>query len=202
MPKHAAPNTLKTSYKIFNHHIHLRIRNHNEYPPPIPPFEHPKPPLHIQKNHNLHPIHSIINHCSHTSIGKNNITKTYTSYLCHWITPNELLYGKWLPQRDLFPWENQNTINHNILLLTQYYTYKQHQHFTNLLNNNFDEAQLRDTRHISPLLIIPLCHININECNPDIDIAHTQPTIQSQHGTSHIYDEDGRYLITIPEQRL
>ena len=39
-------------------------------------------------------------------------------------------------------------------------------------------------------------------CNPDNDIACTQNTIQSQHGVSHIYDNDGRHLITIPEQRL
>ena len=47
-----------------------------------------------------------------------------------------------------------------------------------------------------------MCQININECNPDIDIAHAQPTIQSQHGVFHIFYEDGRHLITIPEQRL
>ena len=134
---HVAPNTLKTAYKILNHHIYLRIRNHNEHPPPIPPLKHPKLPLHIQKDHNLHPIHSIINHRSRTYIDKNNITKTYTSYLCYLITPNELIYDKWLPQRDLFPWENQNTINHNILLLTQYYTNKQHQHFINLIKSKF-----------------------------------------------------------------
>ena len=44
--------------------------------------------------------------------------------------------------------------------------------------------------------------LGVNECNPDIDIAHTHLTIQSQHGASHIYDEDGHHLITIPEHRL
>ena len=47
-----------------------------------------------------------------------------------------------------------------------------------------------------PTTTIPLCHININECNPENDIAHTQSTIQSQHGVSHIYDNIGRHLIT------
>ena len=199
---HAPPNTLKAPYRILNHQLHPRIRTQYAHPPPLPPPEHPRPPIHIQHKHSLYPIHSIINDRSHTYIDKNNITKKYTSYLCQWIAPNDLTYNKWLSQRDLFPWESQNTINHNILLLTQYYTNKQHRHFTNILNDNFVEAQVRDTRHISPPLNIPLCRININECNPDIDIALTQPTIQSQHGASHIYDEEGRHLITIPEQRL
>ena len=199
---HPPPNTLKTPYRILNHQLHPRIRTQYAHPPPLPPPEHPRPPIHIQHKHSLYPIHSIINDRSHTYIDKNNIIKKYTSYLCQWIAPNDLTYNKWLSQRDLFPWESQNTINHNILLLTQYYTNKQHRHFTNILNDNFVEAQIRDTRHISPPLNIPLCRININECNPDIDIALTQPTKQSQHGASHIYDEEGRHLITIPEQRL
>ena len=129
-PTHALPNTLKDSYKILNHHINPIIRNQNEHPPPLPPPEHPKPPLHIQKYHILYPIHSIIKDRSHTYIDKNKITKKYTSYLCQW--------------------ESQNTINHNILLLTQYHTNKQHQYFTNILNSNFVEAQINDTRHILP----------------------------------------------------
>ena len=199
---HPPPNTLKAPYRILNHQLHPRIHTQYAHSPPLPPPEHPRPPIHIQHKHSLYPIHSIINDRSHTYIDKNNITKKYTSYLCQWIAPNDLTYNKWLSQRDLFPWESQNTINHNILLLTQYYTNKQHRHFTNILNDNFVETQVRDTRHISPPLNIPLCRININECNPDIDIALTQPTIQSQHGASHIYDEEGRHLITIPEQRL
>ena len=102
----------------------------------------------------------------------------------------------------MFPWNNQNTINHNNLLLTQYYTHKQNQHFTNILQLHFNEEQLRDTIYIPPPLAIPLCHIHINECNPDNDIECTKNTIQSQHGISHIYDNDGCPLITIHEQRL
>ena len=61
---------------------------------------------------------------------------------------------------------------------------------------------MRDTRYVRPPQDIPLCHIHINECNHDNDIECTQHTIQSQHGISHIYDNDGRHLITIPEQRV
>ena len=201
-PTHPLPNTLKDAYKIQNHHIQPRTNRHNIHPPPPPPPEYPKPPAHIQNNPIQFPIHSIIKDHPHTYTDKNKITKKYTTYLCQWMLPNETIYHKWLPQKDLFPWNNQNTINHNILLLTQYYTHKQHQYFTNILKLNFNEAQLRDTRYIPPPQVIPLCHIHINECNPDTDIACTQHTIQSQHGVSHIYDNDGRHLITIPKQRL
>ena len=33
-------------------------------------------------------------------------------------------------------------------------------------------------------------------------ITYTQNTIQTQHRVSHIYDNTGRHVITIPEQRL
>ena len=61
---------------------------------------------------------------------------------------------------------------------------------------------MRDTRYIPPPQTIPLCHIHINECNPEEDIACTQYTIQTQYDTADIYDNTGRHLITIPETRL
>ena len=69
------------------------------------------------------------------------------------------------PKRFVFL-EQPNTISHNILLLTQYYTRKQHQHFTAKLQTNFNKEQMRDTWYIPPPRIIPLCHILTNECNP------------------------------------
>ena len=123
-PTHTPPNTLKTAYIIQNHHINPNINRHNIHltPPSLPEF--PKPPSHIQHNHTKFPIQSIINDHPHTYKDKHKITKHYTSFLCQWILLNEIKYYKWLPQRELFPWNNQNTINHNILLLTQYYTKK------------------------------------------------------------------------------
>ena len=196
------PNTLKSIYKIPCHHLNTRPSRHNAHPHRPPHPDYPKPPLHIQHNHIQYPIHSILNNRPHTYTDTHQITKTYTSYLCQWTLPNATTYNKWLPQKALFPWNNPHTINHNISLLTQYYTHKQHQHFTNILHVNFNATQLRDTRYISPPHLLPLCHIHINECNPDNDIACTQNTIQTEHGVSHIYDSDGRHLITIPEQRL
>ena len=201
-PTHTSPNTLKHIYQIQHHHIITRTHGHTPHPPPPPLSSNPRPPLPIQNNPTHYPLHSILNDRPHTYKDTNQITKTYTSYLCQWKLPNATVYNKWLPQRHLFPWNNQHTINHNILLLTQYYTRKRNQHFTNIMQTNFIDPQLRDTRHIAPPQIIPLCYIHINECNPNNDIACSRNTIQSQHGVSHIYDNDGRHLITIPEQRL
>ena len=72
-----------------------------------------------------------------------------------------------------------------------------HCHTTNKL-----QSWTNETRYIPPLQIILLCHIHINECNPKNDIAYTQNTIQTQHRVSHMYDNTGHHLITIPEQRL
>ena len=199
-PTHTLPNTLKTIYKIQCHHINTRASRHNVHPPTPPPPAYPKPPLHIQNNHIHYPIHSILNDRPHTYTDKNQITKIYTSYLCQWILPNKTIYNKWLPQKDLFPWNNQPTITHNILLLTHYYIHKQNQYFTNILQVHFNADQLRDTRYIPPPQVIPLCHIHINDCNLDNDIECNQNTIDSQHGVSHIYDSDGRHIIAIPNK--
>ena len=137
---HVASNTLKKEYKIQNHNIPTRAREHNAHPPP-PQLKHPKPPLHILKNQTQFPIHSIINDRLGTYKDKNKMTKAYMAYLCQWTLPNEILYNKWLPQKELFPWNNQNAINHNVLLLMQYYTCKQHQHFTSFLQSNFNQEQ-------------------------------------------------------------
>ena len=61
---------------------------------------------------------------------------------------------------------------------------------------------MRDTRYIPPPQTIPLCHIRINDCNPEDDITCTQYTIQIQFDTAHIDDNLGRHLITIPKTRL
>ena len=42
----------------------------------------------------------------------------------------------------------------------------------------------------------------INECNPEKDIKVNACTIQIQNDTAHIYEETGKYLITIPIDRL
>ena len=137
----------------------------------------------------------------HTKINTNSQKNSHPTY-ANGHSQMRQLTTKWLPQRDLFPWDNQNAVNHNILLLTQYYTRKQHQHFTAILQSNFNQEKIRDTQCTPSLRIIPLCHIHTNKCNPENDISYTQNTIQTQHKVSHIYNNIGRHLITIPEQRL
>ena len=121
-PTHTTPNTLKNEYKILNHNTHIRPQEHHTQLPPPLSLEHPKPPPYILKDPTHFPIQSIRNDrpCAYTD--KYKITKKYTSYLCQWTLTNEINHNKWLPQKKLFPWNNQNAINHNMLLLTQYYT--------------------------------------------------------------------------------
>ena len=140
-PTHTTPNTLKDEYKILNHNIPLNPQIHHTYVPPSIMVEYPKPPPYILKDPTHFPIYKIKNDrpCAHTD--KYKIKKKYTSYLCQWTLPNNITYDKWLSQKELFPWNNQNAIYHNTLLLTEYYTRKQHQHFTNILNINFNHEQ-------------------------------------------------------------
>ena len=107
-----------------------------------------------------------------------------------------------MPQREIFPLNLPHVIEHNTSLLVNYYSNKQHTFYRNIINANFTLEQNRDTRHIPPPLIIPLIHISINECNPEKDIKIDTCTIQIQNDTAHIYEETGKYLITIPIDRL
>jgi hypothetical protein len=132
----------------------------------------------------------------------NGIMKKDISYLCQWIINIHNTYNKWLTQRDMFPWYEANTCAYNSGLLTQYYTEKQHKHYSNLINAHFATEQQRDTRYVTPATIIPMAHISIHECNPESDIETSKNTIQMHFDVAHIYEDKGRHLITIPKTRL
>ena len=148
------------------------------------------------------PIHKILDHKQKQSKDHNGINRTVTSYLCQWTTTNNNTYNKWRTQRDLFPYCETNTFNHNTSLLTHYYKERQHNHFSNNINAYFFTEQHKDTRYVTPTTIIPLAHISINECNPENDIETNSDTIQIQFDVAHIYESNGRHLITIPKTRL
>ena len=57
-------------------------------------------------------------------------------------------------------------------------------------------------RYIHEPLQLPLVQIHLNECNPDIDINTTEPTIQIIHDKALIFTNNGNHLITIPKDRL
>lgn len=63
---------------------------------------------------------------------------------------------------------------------------------------HFIPEEFQDTKYILPSLSLPLIHISTNECNPKLDIITNQPTIKTIHNQVHIYQEDGKYLITLP----
>src|SRR6202022_3437829 len=91
------------------------------------------------------PIHTILDHKQRQLTDSNGIKRKDTSYFCQWITPNNNTYNKWRTQRYLFPYYDAYTSRHNTELLTQYYTKRQHKHFSNIINAYFFIEQQRDT---------------------------------------------------------
>ena len=176
------PRTLKNDYTIINHTI---IPQH---PTPLytPESPYPPPTNNMFNNPRQFPIHTILDHKQRQLIDSNGIKRNDTSYLCQWITLNNTIYNKWRTQRELFPYCDAYTSCHNTELLTQYYTKRQHKHFTNIVNAYFSTEQLRDTRYVILATIIPLAHISINECNPESDIE-TNTTLSKHNSTSLTY---------------
>jgi hypothetical protein len=91
---------------------------------------------------------------------------------------------------------------HNLTLLTHYYTRIQHRTYTNLITIHFLPEQPQGTKYIPPPLALPLIHISNEECHPSRDISTTQSTISITHNQAHIYQNNGKYLLTIPITRL
>ena len=141
-------------------------------------------------------------HKSNVSNDKYKITKKYNTYLCQWTLENKITYNKWMPQKDLFPFNHPTVITHNITLLTNYYTKLQHTHYKIILNTHFTQKQNRDTRFIPPPTAILFTQIFINECNPEKDILANKETIQIHNEQTHIYEDTGKYLITITTTKL
>jgi hypothetical protein len=107
-----------------------------------------------------------------------------------------------MPQRTLFLLNQPTVIEHNIKILKEYYTRQQHKHYKNIVDANFTQEQTRDTRFIPPPTKIPYIQISKIECIPQRDINTVTNTIQTQNEITHIYDDTGKYLITIPTTRL
>ena len=199
---HHPPHTLKEEYKTLDHNIEPRTIEDPIHPPMPPHPPQPLPPLNIKNNPTRYSIHSILDHKETKTKDKYKITKVYQSFLCQWSLPNNIIYNKWIPQREIFPLNLPHVIKHNTSLLINYYSNKQHTFYKNIIDANFTLEQNRDTRYIPPPLIIPLAHISINECNPEKDIKVDTCTIQIQNDIAHIYEETWKHFITIPIDRL
>ena len=113
-----------------------------------------------------------------------------------------IIYNKWLPQIELFPLNYLIVVQYNIALLGEYYTNRKHIYYTNMINAHFTPSQNKDTRYISPPLILPQVYISINECNPKNDINTNTHPIQTQNDIAHIYKKTSRHLIIIPKYTL
>ena len=197
---HHPPHTLKEEYITLDHNIEPRTTENPIYPP-TPPHP-PLPPPSIKNNPTRYSIHSILHHKEIKTKDKYKITKVYQTFLCQWNLPNNIVYNKWIPQREIFPLNLPHVIKHNTSLLVNYYSNKQHTFYKNIINANFTLVQNRDTRYIPSPLIIPLAQISINECNLEKDIKVDTCTIQIQNDIAHIYKETGKHLITIVIDRL
>jgi hypothetical protein len=146
---------------------------------------------------------TILDHKSHNLLDNNHITKKFTSYLCQWHLLNGNIFNKWLPHSTLLLWHSRPAVRtHNLTLLTHYYTQNQHCTYTNLITTHFLPEQPRDTKYILPPLALPLIHISNEECHPSRDINTTHRTISIIHNQAHIYQDNGKYLLTIPITRL
>jgi hypothetical protein len=133
---------------------------------------------------------------------KFDTTKMFTSYKCAWAQPENQNFTMWLATDKVFPLNKPNITNHNLSLFKQFYLTQQHKHYSNIIEKNLHQPQLKDTRHIYESLNLPLIQINLNECNPDKDINTTEPTIQIIGDEAHIFTDIGNLLITIPKTRL
>ena len=107
-----------------------------------------------------------------------------------------------MAQRELFPPNLPTVMHHNLNLLTTYYTDYQNRHYQNIINTYFTPEQNRDTRYIPSPTIIPCVKTSTTECNPERDINTNKCTIQTQNDKTHIYNDTGKYITTIPTTRI
>jgi hypothetical protein len=147
----------------------------------------PKPPNIIQKLQD-YPITAIIDikHSKHTN--KFGTTKIFTLYKCKWIQPDNHTYMMWMNTSKVFPHNTPNIIEHNLILLKQFYLMQQHKHYQNKIEQNFSQIQSKDTKYIYEPLQLPLVQINLNECNLDTDINTTNHTNYTRRST-HIHKQ-------------
>ena len=113
--------------------------------------------------------------------------KKIISYLCQCTLHYIKIFQTYLSQINLFPWNNQNTINHNILLLTQYYIHKQHMYFTNILQTNFTKNKQKILNTFPHLKSPPYATSTLMTVTWENNIAYETNTIQIQQHVAHIY---------------
>ena len=200
--QHPPARTLKTQYISNNQNLTPRTSINPPLPQALQTPHHPNPPPNIIHHPQKYHISTILDHKTLTVKDKYKITKKYTTYLCQWIQPNNITYNKWMPQRELFPLNYPTVTKHNLILLERYYTIKQLTYYQQLITTHFSHEINKDPRFIPPPTTIPLFHISIQECNPEKDIATYTETIQINNTKTHLYENTGRYLITIPTTRL
>lgn len=196
---HHLTNTLLLQY----HSPPTHPETHSPPISPPHPISHPSqitanPPLHtLQHIDKILAIKPTQRTCKHT----HTTSKSHT-YHCQWQLHDTITYNKWIPEKKLFPYSTTQPPNQLIPLLLQYYTHRQNQHYSKLLTQSFFQTQPKDTRYIHQHPNLTHVHISTTECNPDKDIIAHRPLIQTINSEPHLYDNTGKFIITIPTERL
>ena len=89
----------------------------------------------------------------------------------------------WMNTSKVFPHNTPNITEHNLILLKQFYLMQQHKYYQNKIEQNFSQTQSKDTRYIHEPLQLPVVQINLNKCNPDININTTNHTNYTRRST-------------------
>ena len=163
---------------------------------------HPNPPPNVINNPMRFAINKILDHKTKIIKDKYKITKKFNTYLCQWTLQKNIIYNKWMQQKELFPLNHPTVITHNITLLTEYYTILQHKHYKRILNTHFNPEQNRDTRFIPLSTTIPLTQMFITECNPEKKNFTNKDIIKIYNEITHIYEETRKHLTSISTTRL
>jgi hypothetical protein len=94
------------------------------------PSKIPKEMLNLHK----HPIKTIFDKKTYERKDKYGSTKKFTSYKCQWKLLDNQKYTTWIPTNNLFPYNNNNISEHNLIILTQYFQSKQQKRHQNIIN--------------------------------------------------------------------
>jgi predicted transposase YdaD len=85
-------------------------------------------------NLHKHPIKTIFDKKTYERKDKYGSTKKFTSYKCQWKLLDNQKYTTWIPTNNLFPYNNNNISEHNLIILTQYFQSKQQKRHQNIIN--------------------------------------------------------------------
>ena len=194
-----APKTIKEALKLATTLFptpspSTTQRSHTQLPHPTPTHTIHNPNNPQQPTLGL-PIHTIVNEKITTRKDKWGAQATKRTYLCQW-QHTQGITQEWRTDKELLHPDNI-LLEHNLLLISQYHKKNMEHNTTQTYASYFNYTQPKDNKFIHPPLKITNLTLTTQESNPDKDINFNQPTIQIQANEAHIYDQQGKYIITL-----